>query len=139
MKTKNGIGRKLRYGSLSVGISAAVIVAVLVINILASVLCSNAMIFTDMTTEPLYTLGDETEFLLEKTFEELGATEGDREPAKVDIIFCADPDLLTGSSMLRPIYYMALQLQKSFPDRIRVDTRDVWDNPSSVDEFMVNA
>lgn len=139
MKLKDGISRKMRHGSKSVAISAAVICAVILLNLLISSLCSKWMLFIDNTPEPMYTLEDETEFLLEQTLSEVDAKRGEDNPVKVDIIFCADPDLLIANDLLRPVYYTALQMEYAFPDNIRVSTRDVWDNPSSVADFQINA
>ena len=139
MKMKDGISRKMKHGSKSVGICAAVICAVILLNLLMSSLCSELMLFIDNTPEPLYTLDEETEFLLGKTLEAVDAERGEENPVKVDIIFCADPDILIGNDMLRPVYYTALQMENTFPDNIRVSTRDVWENPSSVADFQINA
>lgn len=137
MKLQNGSSRKLRYGSVSLAITAGVVCAVLLLNVLVSALFSKNLWWIDLTTEPLYTLSDETTFLLGKTLEGVDAERD--EPVQVDIIFCADPDLLISSDRTRSVYYTALNLQKAFPENIRVSTRDVWNNPSSVDAFRTNA
>ena len=138
MNLKNGISRKMKYGSASVSI-AAVICAVILLNVLFTALCSEFMLFSDTTTEPLYTLDEETEFLLEQTLTEVNAGRDENDPVQVDIIFCADPDLLIQNNKMRSIYYTALQLENEFSDTISVSTTDVWDNPSSVDEYRANA
>lgn len=145
---ENGWQKKLRHGSVSFGITAAVLVAVLLLNIGATVLCRGRLWYIDLSPDSpynvyvgdtekkyatLYTLMDETVSMLDYIFDNANA--GRDEPVTVDLIFCAAPDLLMRSEQTRYVYYTALSLQKQYPDYVRVSWRDVWDNPSSVDEF----
>ena len=139
MKMPNGVSRKMRYGSASAGITAAVLCGVLLLNILATALCSQFLWHIDLTPEPLYTLEDETSFLLEQTLSAVDAKRDPKDPVQVDIIFCADPDQLCGNERTRAVYYTALELQKAFPANINVSTCDVWNNPSAVDAYRTNA
>ncbi|MBQ7346917.1 MAG: Gldg family protein [Clostridia bacterium] len=139
MKTNNGFNRKIRYGSASLGIVAAVIGVVILINAVASLLCSNNLWFTDLTTEPMYGLTEQGNALLGSTIDSANATRPEDKPVKVDIIFCADPDMLYGNEMMRYIYYTALQMEKAYSDTIHVQTVDVWDNPSAVDAYRTNS
>ena len=137
----NANGRKLRHGTVWFLITAAVIAAVILLNAGFSALCSSRLLYEDMTPDSLYTLQDETVFMLEKTFREVNEkrkAEG-QENAKVDIIFCSDPDLLKRADQMRYVYYTALNLQKRFPDTVRVSTVDVWSNPSVVDPYRTNS
>ena len=149
MKLGNGWERKLRHGSASLGLCIIVLVAVLLLNIGMTALCASQFWFIDLTPQStytvyqeynnlqkqsgLYTLMDETVNYLDIIIND--ANEGRDEPVKVDIIFCAEPDLLTKTDSMRYVYYTALALQKEFPDTIKVSWRDVWSNPSSVDMY----
>ena len=149
------ISKKLRYGSTSLGIIAIVIIAVLMLNIGATALFTNNLIFMDMTPESyysyyqgdtmikksstMYSLMDETKYLLDLSFEELSQKRGEDEPVKVDIIFCNDPDRLIASDSMRYVYYTALMLEKEYPEYIDVKTTNVWTNPSSVDAYRSNS
>ncbi|MBQ9806409.1 MAG: Gldg family protein [Clostridia bacterium] len=136
---KCGLSRKMKHGSASVGIASAVICAVILLNVLVTALCSGFMVFTDTTPELLYTLDEETEFLLEQTLTEVDAKRAEDDPVQVEIIFCADPDQLLQNDRMRPIYYTALQMENQFSENIQVTTIDVWDNPSAVDAYRANA
>ena len=149
MKLGNGWERKLRHGSASLGLCIIVLVAVLLLNIGMTALCTSQFWFIDLTPQStytvyqeynnlqkqsgLYTLMDETVNYLDIIIND--ANEDRDEPVKVDIIFCAEPDLLTKTDSMRYVYYTALALQKEFPDTIKVSWRDVWSNPSSVDMY----
>ena len=149
MKLGNGWERKLRHGSASLGLCIIVLVAVLLLNIGMTALCTSQFWFIDLTPQStytvyqeysnlqkqsgLYTLMDETVNYLDIIIRNVN--EGREEPVKVDIIFCAEPDLLTKNEAMRYVYYTALAMQKKFPDTIKVSWRDVWSNPSSVDMY----
>lgn len=55
--------------------------------------------------------------------------------ATVDIIFCTDADVLTGSYYQNLVYQTALELQTAFPDVIRVQCVNIYNNPSAVQKF----
>ena len=150
MNIGNGWRKKLFRGSASVGITALVIAAVLILNILVTALCSGNLWYHDLTPAgnynvygdrtnqkqaQLYTLMDETVDYLDYIIEQANERREDGTPVKVDIIFCAAPDILKKMDMMRYVYYTALSLQKAFPETISVSWRDVWSNPSSVDEY----
>ena len=149
MKLGNGWERKLRHGSASLGLCIIVLVAVLLLNVGMTALCTSQLWFIDLTPQSaytvylqyenlqkycgLYTLMDETVTSLEYIFTQ--TNENREEPVQVEIIFCAEPDQLIKTESMRYIYYTALNLQKQFPESITVSWRDVWSNPSSVDMY----
>ena len=139
MKQENGFGRKLRFGSASLGVTALVLAAVILLNVLVSVLFSEKHWFTDLTSESIYTLSDSAENLLNVTLDSVNANRPEEDPVKIDIIFCADPDVLYGATMMRYVYYTALALEQVAPENIEVSTIDVWDNPSLVDGYRNNS
>lgn len=150
MNIGNGWRRKLFRGSATAAITAVVIAAVLILNIIVTALCSGNLWYHDLTPEgyyniygdktqkkgaQIYTLMDETVDYLNYIIDEANARRGEDNPVKVDIIFCTAPDILKKADMTRFVYYTALSLQKEFPETISVSWRDVWNNPSSVDEY----
>jgi hypothetical protein len=151
MKLNHGLGKKWKHGSASVAITAAVIAVVILVNLLVGALCSENLWFLDLTpykvsvttgelrSFQMYKLTETTKNLLASTLEQANEGRAEDEPAVVDIIFCADPDMICANEWLRYVYYTALQMQKLHPDQIRVSTRDVWENPSSVDAYRTNS
>ena len=150
MKHENGWQQKLRHGSLSLGLTAAVVVAVLLLNIVFTALFTGNLWYIDLTPKmnyfrygtqseqkqnSLYTLMDETVDYLGQIISDANEKRGENDPVKVDIIFCAEPDILKANPNMRYVYYTALDLEKHFPDTIKVTYRDVWKNPSSVDMY----
>ncbi len=139
MKFNSGLGKKWRHGSRSLAITAGVLAGVVLINLLVGLLFSGKLWHIDLTSEGMYTLKEETVHVLDKTLTDVNAGRAEDDPVEVDIIFCADPDMLIGNERMRYVYYTALEMQKEFPDSIRVSTRDVWSNPSSVDAYRTNS
>ena len=137
LKVKRAFGLGVRSASLV----ALVLVAVLLLNAGMTVLCRKFLWYSDMTADELYTITDVTVERLEETFDKVNAErrESGEEDVSVDIIFCADPDMLVGNEQYRYVYYTALNMQKAFPDTIRVSTVNVWENPSAVDAYRTNS
>ena len=147
---KHGFTRRFQRGTVNVALCAGVIAAVILLNILVTALCTNNRWFIDMTSghftdarvdlyEGMYTLTDDAEAMLKSTFDSVNATRPEEDGVTVEIIFCAEPDLLTKNDRMRYIYYTALEMEKAFPDSIQVSTTDVWSNPSSVDAYRTNS
>ncbi|MBE6634281.1 MAG: hypothetical protein E7620_08090 [Ruminococcaceae bacterium] len=134
-------GKKFRHGSKSFALTALVIVAVTLLNVAFSALCTGLLWFADLTSEKMYTLDPASVHYLDLTFHEVNAKReaNGEERVKVDIIFCADPDMLTSNERMRYIYYTALSLQKTYPDIVEVSTVNVWANPSAVDPYRTNS
>ena len=133
--------RTLGHGARSASLIALVLVAVLLLNAGMTVLFRKMLWYSDMTGDKLYTITDVTIDRLSETFEKVNSErrESGQEDVRVEIIFCADPDLLVANEQMRYIYYTALNMQKAFPDTIRVSSIDVLENPSAVDAYRTNS
>ena len=58
MKIKASTGRKLRYGGLSLALTALIIAVVVIVNVIFSALAQKFMWYGDLTPELLYTISD---------------------------------------------------------------------------------
>ena len=63
--SRNGLGRRLRYGGVTVVLTAAIIAIVIIVNIIFSALASKLLWYTDLTPELLFTLSDNCIDLIE--------------------------------------------------------------------------
>ncbi len=103
------------------------------LNLGLTYLVGQRQIFLDTTPEGLHTLTDrmvkECDALLD---------EGKLGEEPIRILFCADPDQLTESAVLRPIYFMALQLRERF-DCVAVDTVNVTYEPNAVAAYKTTS
>lgn len=156
-----GQPRRAVRASAWFAISAAVIAAVLLVNVLFTALSEAGLWFIDMTTYTkktsrtgtdgkeiitrtdyeMYTLSDGCVELLDNAFATLRAErqgEGEQ-PVHVDLIFCEDPDNLMANTSQRYVYMTARCLEKAFPDVVSVSTIDIYKNPSAVQKYKNNS
>jgi len=144
--------KKLRFGGISVALTAFVIAAVVLLNVLFYSLATNFRWYADMTSEALFTLSDECKTLINdailgengvnaeraKYNQTNGLKPGDKdykEEAKVTLYFCDDPDNLTASYYMRYIYNTALELESEF-DFIEIGYYNVIYKPSEVLQYQ---
>lgn len=150
MKTTSSAGRKLRYGSLSVILTALIIAAVILVNVIFSALAQRFMWYVDLTPPLEFTLSEEAKSIVEKgdaKFEsdspiemvQKFREETGNDDLKINIIFCTDPDTLEGNETQKHVYWTAKQLQAAFSDYIDVQTYNIIKEPSSVSRFKTNS
>ncbi len=154
MKFKNSLFSKWKRGTRTAAITAGVLCAVLLLNLVFGMLCNQNRWYIDMAdatyyqvtasgspifTTTRYRLLEETQTLLSDTLGAVNSMRGEDDPVQVNILFCADPDLLIKNDTMRGIYYTALEMQKAFPREIKVSSTNVWVNPSSVDAYRTTS
>ncbi len=167
MKLKESTGRKLRYGGVSALLTALIIAAIVLVNVIFSALSQKFTLYVDLTPEELFTLSDECIDLLEngdetfassfspiemvdrireqnKTYNaENGLKAGDEgwrnERVMIQLIFCDEPDAWTADSAMHYVYNTGLELQARFPDHIEVRNFNVERNPSLVSKYKTNS
>ncbi len=116
--------KKFRHGSVSVALTAAVIVAVILLNVIFTTLSAKYLWYIDMTPEPRFTLSDEAKEFL-----------GQMDTAKeVNIIFCDEKHVWEAETIQLEVLKTALDIEKDFPN-VKVSYTDIYTNPSSVSEY----
>ena len=159
--------RKFRYASTSVVLTALIIAAIIVFNILFSALGSKFLWYVDLTPELVFTLTDECFDLIEngddsfensaspiemvdkfraenKAYNEAnGLKAGDAgyrdENVMIRIIFCDEIDAIEAEYFRKLTYNTALELEVEFPDYIEVVNYNVVRNPSAVSAYKKTA
>ena len=120
-------------------ITVLLVLTLLAANLLVTYFGDIRLWQIDLTPEGFYSLSD----LMEQTLDGIvGAKDADgnkRLKYPVKITFCTDPDVLQGSMDLRPTYFMALQMQKDYPDDFIVETVNVSVNPSAVSTYKTTS
>ena len=166
MKIKASTGRKLRYGGLSVALTALIVAVVVIANVIFSALAQKFMWYGDLTPELLYTISDNALNIIEKGDDQFGTkspvervneiraenkqynTENGLTPDSqgykdenimINIIFCDDPDTIQESIYQKYVYHNALELEEKFTDYIQVINYNIVRNPSSVSRFKTNS
>lgn len=125
---------------MSAGITALVIAAVILFNVVFSMLASKYLWYIDMTREGLYTVSDECYTLLDSTFEKVNADRkaNGEEPVKVTIKFCDMYDNLMSGVYTKYVLTTALELAERYPDSIEVEYINIYENPSAVNPYKVS-
>ena len=129
--------KKVRYGSLSLALTAFIIAVVVIFNVIFSSLARKNLWYIDMTADDRYTLSDAGISYLTSALEKANKdrTEKGQPEAKVKILFCDDPDKFEDGVFQKMVYNTALQLQKQFRDTIEVDWVNIVRNPSAVHNY----
>ncbi len=167
MRNKTFDKRKFRYASTSAIMTALIIAAIIVFNIIFSALGAKFLWYVDLTPELVFTLTDECFDLIENgddSFEnssspiemvekfraenkaynaENGLKEGDAgwrdENVMIRIIFCDEIDAIEAEYFRKLVYNTALELEVEFPEYIEVVNYNVKRNPSAVSIYKKTA
>ena len=159
--------RKFRYASTSAVMTALIIAAIIVFNVIFSALGAKFLWYVDLTPELVFTLTDECFDLIRegddafgnssspiemvdkfrdenKAYnEQNGLKEGDAgyrdENVMIRIIFCDEIDTIEAEYFRKLVYNTALELEVEFPDYIEVVNYNVVRNPSSVSIYKKTA
>ena len=146
-QTLSAKGKKVRMA-----ITAAVVLAVVIINVLISFVSDARLWYIDMTSDrymdresALYTLSESCRRLIgEQSIPMVEEVNRDRaasgeEAIKVNIIFCTDKDYIENDSMMRYVNLTARALEKEYPDAIDVQYVNIEKNPSAVQRFKTTS
>ncbi len=133
-------------------ITAIVLLAVVVFNILFSVIGDRQMFYIDLSQTlyksgktNMYTLSDDCkDMIADRVIPMIDQTNKERaergeDPIKLNIVFCSDRDVLEDDELTRYVSYTARSIAKSFPDHVSVQYIDIATNPSSVQKYKVNS
>jgi hypothetical protein len=165
MKLKASTGRKLRYGGTSVAITALVIAAIIIVNVVFSLLTERFRWYADLTPDLHFTISEECFQLIEESDEandsdspiemlekfraenkqynaDNGLSKGDEgyrdEEVKVNILFCQERDVLEADPTTNYVVQNAEELRAEFPDYITTEYKDSKTNPSRFSKYLVS-
>lgn len=122
MKNGNTSSRRAVYGSTAVIVTVVVIIAVLIVNFLFTMLSTKLQLYTDLTSQKLYTLSDAAVKAIEPIERD------------VEIIFCDDEDNIMQNTLHGYVYKTAQGLAKS-NSHVKVRTVNIWQNPTAVQQY----
>lgn len=127
-------GRSLRTKIFTV-ITVVGIILILLLNLLLGVWGKEGQLFIDMTPEGFYSFSAN---MRTATAEILDKTDEEGKKPEIEILFCADPDVLEGSTALRPTYFMALQLRNRH-NNVTVRTVNISLHPEEVSQYRTTS
>lgn len=149
---KDGIGTRVKRPKRMAIVTALVIIAVVVLNVIVSVIADRNLWYLDLT-EVRYKSGEATMYTLSDSCRSLIASDAipmiekvneerekrGEEPITLNIIFCADKDYIEGDSLMRYVNMTARQLESEFRDCIEVQYVNIDKNPSAVQKFKTTS
>ena len=128
--------RKFKYGSVAVVFTAAVIAAVVALNVVVSALTQTLSLYVDMTSEDLYSISDACDEMITDLAAE---HEADVVPLHYDIIFCAPYDTLENTETTKMVYTFARRLEAAYPDLVSIDYIDIITYPTLAEQYTTTA
>ena len=145
--------RRATRRALGTVVTALVIVAVVLLNLLFSLVADRFMWQVDETATryindggmSMYTIDDLFVKLVEDSIvpavESVNADRAARgeEPIRINIIFCAERDFVYASERHRLLQYTAMNLRREFPDIFDISYINVNQNPSAVQKYKATS
>ncbi len=127
--------RRLRYGSVSLILTALVIAAIVILNIITAALCMRYEWMTvEMYKPAVYSISDSCrEYLDEYVIGELKSGE------KIKITLCDNRENIENDLMRRYIIDSIFEIRDMFPDRIEIGYLDIWERPTVAASYGVTS
>ncbi len=119
--------RRLKYGAFAVGLTAAGIALVVIINAVFSALAGKFLWYIDMTKEQVYGITQQSVDLLDDY-------QGTKE-FSISIVFCQYEDQLVSDYTLNLVHNIAKQYEEKF-DFVQVEYVDIINHPEAVNAYL---
>lgn len=145
-------GLKRKSPRVVTAITVIVVVAVLVLNIVFTLLADKNMWYIDLSpiryisgTSQMYTLSDECKALIStRVIPEIKRVNDERaasgeDALKLNIIFCSDRDIIESDYRTRYVSYTARCLEKEYPELVAVKYINMTKNPSAVQQYKTTS
>lgn len=149
---EESVGLKRKSAKSVTAVTVIVVALVLILNIAFTLLADKNMWYVDLSpirytngTSQMYTLSDECKAIISARvvpgIEKINAErEGaGKEALKLNIIFCADRDMIESDYKTRYVSYTARQLEKEFPELVEVKYINMIKNPSAVQKYKTTS
>ena len=163
MKLKASTGRKLRYGGTSLALTALIIAAVIIVNLIFSLCVQRFTLYVDLTPELKFTISDECYDIIGSSDENDGVDSpvemikkfreenkaynqkhslkaGDKgykdEKVKINILFLMDKDLLQNDETTNYVVVNAEEIRSKYPDYVNTEYVDAELHPSRFKQYL---
>ena len=120
--------KKVRYGSVSVALTVAIIAAVILVNAIVTALVHKNELYLDMTAENVFTLSDTAKEYLAPISEN---------QRRVKIIFCAAEDEIEADPYIYYAYHTAKDIREELGDEcVELEFVDIIKNPTKLKPYF---
>lgn len=122
--------KKMRYGSVSLGLTVVIIVAVILLNGIVTSLVHDNELYLDMTADDMFTLSDAAKELLSPLAEQ---------QRRVKIIFCAAEDEIEADPYTYYAYHTAKDIREELGDEcVELEFVDIIKNPTKLTGYFTS-
>lgn len=127
--------RRVKHGSVSVALTAVTVAAIVIINVILSVLSARYGLFFDMSAKRSYEVTEDCREYLEKYVISEMADDGN----KMTFLFCDEKESIDDELTQKYIHDSALEIKDMFPDKIEIDYFNIYEQPSRAREYGVTS
>lgn len=127
-------GRRLRYGGVTVALTALVVAAVILLNGIVTKLALRYDWYIDMNEALSFPVTDTCYAYLDEYVMDRVDTE---DPLR--IIFCDEEEEIHASSTQEYVFKTVSQLAERYPGKLRIEYLNIWEHPSIAREYGVKA
>ena len=135
--------RNVKYGAISLTLTALVVTAVIVFNVVLSLLATRyEWLYISLAPQNSFTISEECEDYLQNYVIDVADAHNAQqssESKKLVITFCEESDVITQEDWKKYVHDSALQIQKLFPNHIEINYLNIWENPSLAREMGVTS
>ncbi len=142
---KNHIqSRNVKYGTVSITLTALAIVAVLIFNVITSLMATRyEWLYIALSPASTFEISEECEeYLQEYVIDVANKYNSDKpeaEQRKLVVTFCEEEKVILEEDWKKYVYDSVVQIKELFPEYIEVDYLDIWENPSKAREMGVTS
>lgn len=132
--------RRIRYGSVSVVLTVLVIAAVLIFNVIVSMLAERyEWMYVNMKRSFVYEISEDcekylSEHVIPRVDEEKKIHGADE---KITVLFCNDKEAIEANESQKYILESVHEIKDMFPNHIKIDYFNIWEQPSRARELGV--
>ena len=134
--------RRGKYGGVSVALTVLTLVAVIIFNIILSVLSTRyEWMYANMNSNTVFSVSETCEsYLAEHVFPRVdeinkNLTELGEEKQKIKIVFCEDKDSILAEQSQKYVHDSVFEVIDMFPEYFEVEYINIWETPSLAREY----
>lgn len=139
-------GRNLPYGIVAVFVTLLVLAAVVIFNVIAGALAGRyEWMYINMNTSLTFEISDDCkDYLSETVIPEIdkanaSLAQAGKSEEKITLLFCDNEENIEAEQTRKYILESAQQLLDMFPDYIKLDYMNIWEEPSRARALGVTA
>lgn len=137
-------GRRIKHGAVSIVLTALVIVAAVIFNMILAALAGRYQwMYVDMNRSTVYSIsGDCEDYISDYVIprvDKVNSGKSGAEKERITLIFCDDRENIEADSDQKYIHRSVYELLELFPEHLEVEYLNVWEEPNLARAYGVNS